>query len=55
MFDTVGLMGWYQNEIDKILDLIYIGNEHIQAGEDSQRDQYYGPKFSKEDFEPIRI
>lgn len=51
MFDALGLMGCYKEDIDKMLDLVYIGNEYIEDCKDESRSKHYGKKVTKEDFE----
>ena len=51
MFDALGLMGWYKEDIDKMLDLVHIGNEYIEDCKDDSRSKHYGKKFTKEDFD----
>ena len=50
MFDAMGLMSWYKDDIDEMLDLVHIGNEYIDGCRDDSRSKYYGRKFTKEDF-----
>ena len=50
MFDALGLMGWYNNEVDEMVNLETIGNEYIEKCENDSRFKNYGEKFTFEDF-----
>ena len=50
MFDALGLMAWYKDDLDKMLDLVKVGNEYIRDCKDNTRSKNYGIKFTKEDF-----
>ena len=50
MFDALGLMGWYNNEVDEMVNLETIGNEYIEKCENDSRFKNYGKKFTFEDF-----
>ena len=50
MFDALGLMGWYNNEVDEMVNLETIGNEYIENCENDSRFKNYGEKFTFEDF-----
>ena len=50
LFNSLGLMAWYKDDLDAILDLINVGNEYIDICKNDIRAINYGGKFSKEDF-----
>ena len=54
LFNSLGLMAWYKDDLDAILDLINVGNEYIDDCKNDRRATNYGGKFSKEDFITIR-
>ena len=37
MFDALGLMAWYKDDVDAMLDLIKVGNEYIDDCKDNTR------------------
>ena len=39
-----------EDEVDKMVDLVSIGNEYIQDCKDESRTRNYGIKFTKHDF-----
>ena len=42
-FDDLGLLAWYKDDIDTIIDCVKIGNEFI--AEKEQRKRIYGAQF----------
>ena len=50
IFDALGLMAWYKDDLDEMLDLIKVGNEYIDDCKDNTHSKNYGRKFTKEDF-----
>ena len=50
MFDDLGLLAWYKDDLDEMLDLVKVGNEYIRDCRDNTRSKNYGIKFTKEDF-----
>ena len=47
IFDALGLMGWYNKDVDKMLDLVHIGNEYIEDCKDDSRSEHYGKGFPR--------
>ena len=50
LFNSLGLMAWYKDDLDTILDLVKVGNEFIDDCKNDRRATNYGEKFTKEDF-----
>ena len=50
MFDALGLMGWYNNEVDEMVNLETIGSEYIDKCKNDSRFKSYGNNFGFEDF-----
>ena len=50
MFDALGIMAWYKDEVDEMVDLVKIGNEYIEDCKDKSRSRNYGKKFTNDDF-----
>ena len=49
-FEALGLMGWYKDDIDKMLDVVSIANEFIEECKDDKRYKQYGTKFTNKDY-----
>ena len=47
-FDDLGLLDWYSNTIDDIIDAVNIGNGFIEMREG--RKMIYGARFTEADF-----
>ena len=54
MFDALGLMAWYNTDVDKILDLAKVGNEYIDDCKDNTRSKFMGKSLQKQIFEQIK-
>ena len=50
MICLIGLMAWYKDDVDKMIDLVKVSNEYIDNCKDNTRSKLYGKKFTKEDF-----
>ena len=50
LFDSLGLMAWYKDDIDIILDLEKIGNDFIDNCKNDDCAISYGNRFTKYDF-----
>ena len=48
-FDNLGLLAWYKDDIDTIIDGVKVGNAFI-AEKAAQRKKFYGAQFKEEDF-----
>ena len=46
-FDNLGILAWYSDEVDSIIDTIKIGNAYI--ANKPGRKNHYGAKFTKDD------
>ena len=46
-FDNLGVLAWYSDEVDAIIDTIKIGNAYI--GNKPGRKKMYGAKFTEND------
>ena len=46
-FDNLGILAWYSDEVDTIIDTIKIGNAHI--ANKPGRKNHYGAKFTEDD------
>ena len=47
-FDNLGLLAWYSDDIDSIVDSVKIGNKYIEMREG--RKMIYGAEFTADDF-----
>ena len=50
MSDALGVMAWYKDEVNTLVDLVKIGNEYIENCKDKSRSRNYGKKFTDDDF-----
>ena len=48
IFDDLGLLAWYKDDIDSVIDGVKIGNKFIV--EKANRKDIYGAQFKGEDF-----
>ena len=47
-FDNLGLLAWYSDNIDSIVDSVKIGNKYFEMREG--RKMIYGAEFTEDDF-----
>jgi hypothetical protein len=50
LFNSLGFMAWYKDDLDEILNLISVGNEYIDDCKNDRRTINYGEKFTNKDF-----
>ena len=50
LFNSLGFMAWYKDDLDEILNLISVGNEYIEDCKNDIRTINYGEKFTHKDF-----
>ena len=50
VFDPLGLMAQYKDNLDTMLDLVKVGNEYIDDYKDNERSKKYWIFFTKDDF-----
>ena len=53
LFNSLGLIAWYKDDLETILDLIKVGNEFIDDCKNERRATIFGEKFTMEDFNTI--